>query len=182
MSPEKSGNCREFKAFASAISVLSKPTPKHRLKKRNLLMKNSPYIQRSFLLREVKTTAVGLTEIQRQLNHYQNVSFSRRDWERCMLTFTIDKRIKDTVEELAVKKENKGIERGLQEKEEEDSMHGYDTDATEILSESDLDKWFKYKKSTRASERQIRSLDDDRNRKRSLDNDSERERKKQRIS
>ncbi|PKK41593.1 hypothetical protein CI102_14219 [Trichoderma harzianum] len=83
---------------------------------------------------------------------------------------------------LFIQKENDSTERVLQEEEEEGSTHGSDTDATEILSESDRDKWFKYRKFTCASERQMRSLDDDRNRKRSLDDNSERERKKQRIS
>ncbi|KAL7908053.1 hypothetical protein GGI35DRAFT_453293 [Trichoderma velutinum] len=98
---------------------------------------------------------------------------------------------KDAGEELSVKKENEGTERVLQKKEEEDSMHGSDTDTIEAASDSDLDKWFRYRKFMRASRSQKkrlyddrkpkRSLDYDRKRKWSLDDDSERERKRQLI-
>ncbi|PTB49506.1 hypothetical protein M431DRAFT_500281 [Trichoderma harzianum CBS 226.95] len=62
--------------------------------------------------------------------------------------------------ELFVQKENDSTERVLQEKEEEGSTHGYNTEATAEITESAQDILIEYTRSRFASRKRKRSVDD----------------------
>lgn len=89
-----------------------------------------------------------------------------------MLTFSINEG-NENIDELRVKEEYEDSESivhipsgAIQEKEEEGSVQGYDTETTDAVSEQSRDKWINYISNQYASRKRKRSLSEDSGRER----------------